>query len=102
MRYVWMMLVVLCGCGGTTYVGFVTNTGSATANGTVSIVHISVIGGENGTSVTVTAVTLIGGGMASDLVLCGDQRNQFPINQVVTATYNPGTGCATLVSVKGP
>jgi hypothetical protein len=50
----------------------------------------------------VAAVTLIIGGMPADLVFCGNQQNQIPVNQVVTVTYNPGTGCATLVSVKGP
>jgi len=102
MRSVLLMLLLMCGCGGTTRVGFISNPGSASVNGTVSIVRVSVVGGENGTSVTVTAVTLIGGGSASNIIFCGDHRDQFPINQPVTATYMPGTACSTLVSVKGP
>lgn len=97
-----LMLLFLSGCGGTVRVGFISNPGSASVNGTVSIVRVSVVGGENGTSVTVTAVTLIGGGTASDIVFCGDHRDQFPINHLVTASYMPGTTCSTVISVKGP
>lgn len=102
MRYIWVMLLVLSGCGSTTRVGFVSNLGGASVNGLVSIVHISVTSGESGTSIIVTAVTLVNGGTASNVIFCGDQRDQFPINQTVTATFNPGTTCGTLVSVKSP
>lgn len=102
MRFLLVILLILAGCGGTTRVAFISNPGSASVNGTVSIVRLSIVGGDNGTSVTVTAVTLIGGGTASDFLFCGDHRDQFPISQVVTASYTPGTTCSTLVSVKGP
>lgn len=100
MRLLIFFLVLLSGCGGYTRIGFVSDFGSATVNGTVSIVHLTVIGGNGGTSITITAVTLIGNGTASDVNFCGDHRDQFPMNTTVTATFTPGTTCGTIISVR--
>jgi hypothetical protein len=97
-----ILSLLLSGCGGSTTIGFISNPGAATATGVVSIVHLSIIGGPGGTSVTVTAVTLIDAGNASDFNFCGDHVNQFPMNQSVTATFTPGSNCGTIVSVRAP
>jgi hypothetical protein len=65
--------------------------------GTVSIVQITVIDGN----VLVTVVTLINGGIGNDFTFCGDQRNQFPMNRLVSATFTPGTPCANIIQVSG-
>jgi hypothetical protein len=97
-----LLSLILAGCGGYTRVGFMTNFGVSSVSGVVSIVHLTVVSGPGGASVTVTAVTLLGSGTASDFNFCGDHVSQFPMNQSVTATFNPGTNCATIVSVHSP
>ncbi len=102
MRFLVLLLLFLTGCGGTTRVGFLFNPGVASVDGVVSAVRISVIGNADGTKVTITAVTLVNAGLLNTLSLCGDQSAQFPMNSSVTATFNPGTSCSTLVSVRTP
>jgi hypothetical protein len=65
--------------------------------GTVSIVQITVIDGN----VLVTVVTLINGGIGDNFTFCGDQRSQFPMNRLVSATFTPGTPCANIIQVSG-
>src|SRR3954468_15091243 len=94
-----LLVAVLSACGGYTRVGFFFYPGPSSVNGTVSIVHVTVIGGNGGASVTITAVTLIGNGTANDVNFCGDHRDQFPMDTTVTATFTPGTNCNTIISV---
>jgi hypothetical protein len=100
MRLLLLFLVFLTGCGGYTRIGLVSNPGSASINGVVSVVHVVIVSDGHGGFVTVTAVTLIGSGAASNLMICGDQRDQFPMDQTITATFDPGNLCATLVTVQ--
>jgi hypothetical protein len=97
-----LLSLSLFGCGGSTSIGFVSNFGASTATGVVSIVHLSVVSDPSGTSVTVTAVTLLDLGTASNFNFCGNHVSQFPMNQSVTATFMPGSNCATIVSVRTP
>ena len=96
------LVLLLVGCGGTTRIGFFFNPGSAAIDGVVSAVNLSIIGNADGTKVTVTAVTLVNVGLASSINLCGDQRALFPIDHFVTAVFDPGASCGTLVSVRSP
>jgi hypothetical protein len=69
-------------------------------DGVVSFVHFTVIDDVNGTSVTVTAVTLVSTGIPMNFAFCGDHSGEFPMNAMVKTTFNPGATCSTLVSVR--
>jgi hypothetical protein len=89
--------LLLTSCG-QVFVSAFSNPGPSTVIfGTVSIVQITVIDGN----VVVTIVTLINAGVGSQFTFCGDQRNQFPMDRVVSATFTPGTPCANIVQVSG-
>lgn len=87
--------LLLTSCGQVFVSGFSHQGSSSVFFGTVSIVQISVIDGD----VTVTGVTLINNGVGNDFTFCGDQRSQFPVNRVVSATFTPGTPCSNVIQV---
>ena len=84
------------GCGNV-FVGGAIPT--QTISGTVSIVQLTVLSGGGGTTVQVTAVTLLANGMASAGTFCGDQRSQFPMNTFVQANFTPGRPCSNLTTI---
>jgi hypothetical protein len=87
--------LLLTSCG-QVFVSAFSHPGSSTVFvGTVSIVQITVVDGN----VMVTAVTLINNGVGNDFTFCGDQRDQFPMNRLVSATFTPGTPCANIIQV---
>src|SRR3954467_15637590 len=94
------LTLLFAGCGGQTSFGFISRPGNSFASGTVSFVRLTVISDANGTSVTVTAVTLIASGQQSNFNFCGDQRGQFPMSQFVSATFVTATTCSNLISVR--
>ena len=55
----------------------------------------------DGAALNPTQRALINGGIGNDFTFCGDQRNQFPMNQLVSATFTPGTPCANIIQVSG-
>jgi len=65
-----------------------------TVSGLVTVVHLSTTSGGS----AITVVTFAAGGAANIVNFCGDQRAQFPLNQFVEASFNPGTPCATLIA----
>ncbi len=67
-------------------------------SGTVSIVELSTVI-DGGVFVTVTAVTLVNNGLPIRNTFCGDQTSFFPTNQVVTASFTPGTPCVSILQV---
>lgn len=96
-----MLLSQLLACGGI-HVGAISNPSNVSvASGTVSVVHLTVVSNSNGTFVNVTAVTLLMPLGTNSLMLCGDQRSQFPTNSTVQVSYTPGQDCSNLVKV-GP
>lgn len=86
------IVVPALGCGAVSINGMV-NFG--TISGLVSIVHVTVINGN----VTVTAVTLVNNNASNTQNFCGNVASQFPMNSFVTATFNPGTTCGTIITV---
>ena len=66
--------------------------------GTVSIVELSTVI-DGGVFVTVTAVTLVNNGLPTRNTFCGDQTSFFPMNQLVTASFTPGTPCVSILQV---
>jgi hypothetical protein len=93
-----LCVALVTGCG--VFVGFVSNPGAATTvNGTVTVVHLIVMDSGKGTSVNVTAVTLVDAGKQADLSICGDHVGLFPLNQFVRVNLTTGTPCSTLMAV---
>ena len=91
-------MVTLCGCGGI-FIRGALPAGSSTVSGSVSVVKLSTVVGEKGTIVRVTFATFLQFGASSTVEFCGDQRSQFPMQQIVRADFNPGTPCASIVAI---
>ena len=89
--------LLLSGCGAIVVRGALDNT--LVASGTVSIVHLTFASDGNGTSITVTVVTLLQTGGAQTLTFCGSQVNQFPMDAFVTTKFTNGTTCSNLLTV---
>lgn len=91
--------ILSAGCG-QVFVGFVSNpqVSFSSISGIVIIVHLE-SGNEISGPQSFTAVTFSNGGLSSTVNFCGDQRNQFPLNQSVQADFTPGSGCSTLNKV---
>lgn len=95
-----LLSLILAGCGGTVFLGGAINNGPiVVASGVVSIVRLTFASSGNGTSVTVTVVTLLQTSAAQTLTFCGSQVSQFPMNTFVSTQFTAGTTCSTLVTV---
>ncbi|SRR6185437_6547332 len=93
------VIVSLTGCGGVFFVGGAFNPGTSSISGVVSIVLISAVIGDRGTTVQVTFVTFQRDGVPSTIGFCGDQRDRFPLQQAVRANFTPGQTCASIVTI---
>ena len=93
------MIVALTGCSGVFFVGGAFNPGTSSVTGVVSIVQISAVIGDRGTTVQVTFVTFQRDGVPSTIGFCGDQRDRFPMQQAVRANFTPGQTCASIVTI---
>ncbi len=94
-----IVLLVLAGCGQIN-VSFVSNPGfPASVTGTIIAVHVQSTSGPNGALSTFTAVTIQSANTTNTFNFCGNQQNQFPVNQQVRVDFNSGVSCATLISV---
>jgi hypothetical protein len=92
------LIMILTGCGNIFIRGAVPGSFS-TVSGLVSVVQLSAVIGNNGTTVEVTLVTFLQNGTSSLIGFCGDQRSQFPMQQTVRADFNPGQTCASIVTI---
>ena len=92
------LLLTSTGCGNI-FVGGALPGNVSTVSGTVSTVQLTVVIGNNGTTVQVTFVTFLQGGTSSTIGFCGDQRDQFPMQQTVRAEFNPGQPCASIITI---
>jgi hypothetical protein len=92
------LLLVGTGCGNVFVNGAILN-GTSSVSGLVSVVQLTAIIGDNGTTVQVTFVTLLQNGAASTIGFCGDERNRFPMQQTIQATFTPGQTCASIVKI---
>lgn len=86
-----VLILFLMGCAISG--GFMSNPGSAT--GTVSSVHLSVIGGD----VQVTFVALRSNGFSNQLGFCCNHVAQFPMNTSVTVNFYPGQDCNQIIVI---
>jgi hypothetical protein len=91
--------LMLAGCGNAS-VSFSSNPGfPASVTGTIIVVKVESSNGPNGELNTFTAVTIRSVTTTNTFSFCGDQQNQFPINQEVRVDFNSGVSCSTLVAV---
>ena len=93
------MIVSLTGCGNVFFVGGALNPGTSSISGLVSVVQVSAVIGDRGTTVQVTFVTFQRAGVPSTIGFCGDQRDRFPVQQLVRANFTPGQTCASIVTI---
>jgi hypothetical protein len=95
-----VILVVanLVGCGSVFFVGGAINPGSS-VSGLVSVVQISAVIGDQGTTVQVTFVTFVQNGASSTIGFCGDERDRFPMQQTVRANFTRGQTCNSIVTI---
>ncbi len=89
---------VCAGCGNIFIRGAI-QPGFSSITGSVSIVQLTVVTGDNGTTVQVTFVTFVQNGMLSTISFCGDQTSQFPLQQLLRTDFNPGQLCANIIVV---
>jgi hypothetical protein len=92
------LALTLTGCGNIFVRGALPGNVS-TISGTVGVVQLSFVTGNNGTTVQVTFVTFLQSGTPSTIGFCGDRRDQFPVNQTVRAEFNPGQPCASVITI---
>ena len=92
------LVLVSAGCGNVFVRGALPGATSS-VSGLVSVVQISAIIGDNGTTVQVTFVTFLQGGASSTIGFCGDERSRFPVQQTIRADFTPGQTCASIVAI---
>ncbi len=98
-RVLVVLLILLLGCGGTTFRA-VSNPGSASvASGTVSFIQFTAIIGGDGTLINVTVVTLVQSGLPQTFTFCGNQASIFVVDATMRVTYMPASMCANLLTV---
>lgn len=93
------LIVILAGCGNVFVRGALPPAGLSSVSGSVSVVQLSAVIGENGTTVQVTFVTLLQSGTSSTIGFCGDRRSQFPMQQMIRADFTSGQPCSSLVTI---
>jgi hypothetical protein len=93
------LATTLTACGNVFIRGALPAAGFSSVSGSVSVVQLSAVIGENGTTVQVTFVTFLQAGTSSTIGFCGDKRSQFPMQQIVRADFTPGQTCASVVAI---
>ncbi|MGH9538092.1 MAG: hypothetical protein ACRD3H_09210 [Terriglobales bacterium] len=93
------LVSLLTGCGDVFFRGALPPAGVSSVSGSVSVVQLSAVIGEHGATVQVTFVTLLQNGASSTIGFCGDERSQFPMQQMVRANFNPGQPCSSLITI---
>ena len=92
------LVVTLIGCGNIFIRGAI-NPGPSSVSGMVSVVQLSAVIGDGGSTVQVTFVTFQQDGTSSTIAFCGDERSRFPVQQSVRANFTPGQTCASIVTI---
>jgi hypothetical protein len=92
-------LVMVCAGCGNIFVRGSFQPGASSVSGFVSIVQLSTVIGENGTTLQVTFVSFLQNGTSSTIAFCGDQRDRFPLDQMVRTEFSPGQSCANIILI---
>ena len=96
-----LALLLMSGCGGVVFVGFVSNphVPSTSVTGRIDVVALASVNDFHGNPLIITTVTLFNNGLQSTLGFCGDQRGHFPLNTVVRVDFTQEINCLFLVNV---
>lgn len=89
----------LIACGSAFFVGGAINPGTSTVIGLISVVQVSAVIGDSGSTVQVTFVTFQQNGRSSTIGFCGDESGRFPMQQSVRANFTPGQTCASILTI---
>jgi hypothetical protein len=92
------VVLLNAGCGNIFIRGAI-NPGSSSISGMVSVVQLSAVIGDTGSTVQVTFVTFQQDSTSSTIGFCGDERDRFPMQQVVRANFTPGQTCASILAI---
>jgi hypothetical protein len=92
------LVVTLTGCGNIFIRGAI-NPSTASVSGMVSVVQLSAVIGDGGSTVQVTFVTFLQDGTSSTIGFCGDERSRFPVQESIRANFTPGQSCASIVTI---
>jgi hypothetical protein len=90
------MIVALTGCSGVFFVGGAINPGTSSIIGVVSIVQISAVVGDSGTTVQSHLSRFSVTAFLHGRIL-RDQRDRFPSKS--SAPTSPGQTCASIVTI---
>ena len=103
MKRLLPILLVVSLCAGISACGNVFVRGALLSNssisGSISIVQLSSVIDGSGSAVQVTFVTFVQNGTSSSMTFCDNQTSLFPLNQTVRAQFNPGSSCASIITV---
>lgn len=95
----WAACASTLGCGGYTFIGFVSNPGgAASVSGVVTAVSSGYIEDKSGAT-QYTSVSFRNTGNETTLNFCGDQQRLFPIGVMVLVDYTAGIVCSVLTRV---
>lgn len=95
--YLSLCLALSCaGCGNITVRGAI-RTG--VVDGLVSQVELSTGTNADGSTVIITLVTFLENENATTIGFCGDQRTQFPLDQLVHAEFTLSQPCNSLLVI---
>ena len=89
------------GCGGSWVVaGKWGSSAVQHVTGVVSGVYLQYLTDNQGNTQTMTVVTFMTAGVPTPITFCGDQTGVFPENEDLAVTYEPGTACSNVISVR--
>lgn len=92
-RLLVVLLIGLVGCGGIIIQSDGVAGGTTSFSGFVSIVQLSSVA-HNGTFISVTVVTFLQSGTATNLTFCGNVASQFPVNTNVRVNFISAAPCS--------
>ncbi len=104
MKRLFSFLLTTClvvpptGCGNIFIRGAI-NPGTASVSGMVSVVQLSAVIGDGGSTVQVTFVTFLQDSTSSTIGFCGDERSRFPVQASIRANFTPGQTCASVITI---
>jgi hypothetical protein len=89
-----LLLIGLAGCSGFVFVSNLPATGATSVVGFVSIVQLGTVV-HDGAFVSVTFVTFLHSGTATNLTFCGNVASQFPLNTNLRVDFVSTAPCST-------
>ena len=99
MSLLFVMLLLLTGCGTVHVSGAINPSSMSVVNGTVSFVQFTAIFDNNSSLINVTIVTLFVTPGSQTFTFCDNQASQFTMSSPVQVSFIPNQPCSKLVAV---